>query len=271
MKNLFLVLIIVTVILAVFPTAIHADEVTIEETTPIVDVSEMETTIPEEGVAEDATTTPEETEPVETEPAEPVEQGPTLSEEIVGYIKEHLEEISVIITLILTAFYNVKKNGILNKSIGTVNNNAVTVAENSQYAINQALTNMEGVASVVTGYREEIKKMIEEFRANAAEKQTLEELIAGYKTVIEKLLTECRANSEEKQKLEQTLTEVHAHLKTAKLANVELANEVAELLVLANIPNAKKEELYARHRAAVGALAEAEKTEAITNDGQKAE
>jgi hypothetical protein len=53
---------------------------------------------------------------------------------------------------------------------------------------------------------------------------------------------------------------------------MELANEVAELLVLANIPNSKKEELYSRHLAAVGAIAEAEKTEVTINeDGQEAE
>lgn len=259
MKNLFLVLIIVTVILAVFPTAVHADEVTIEDTTPIVDVSEMETTISEE------------TEPVETEPAEVVVQEPTFTEEIVGYIKEHAEEIYVIGSIIVYSIYDKKKQKVTLNSIATVNNNAVDVATNSQRAIDNSNEKMEQMASVVVGYEEKIVKMLSAFEKNAAEKQTLEELIAGYKTVIEKLLTECRVNSEEKQKLEQTLSEVHAHLKTAKLANVELANEVAELLVLANIPNAKKEELYARHRAAVGAIAEAEKTEAITNDGQKAE
>jgi hypothetical protein len=57
------------------------------------------------------------------------------------------------------------------------------------------------------------------------------------------------------------------YIKTAKLANVEFANELAELLVLANIPNSKKDELYSRHIAAVGAIAEAEKTEVTTNDG----
>ena len=207
----------------------------------------------------------------EGEAPEIVVQEPTLTDEIVGYIKQHLEEISVIITLILTAFYNVRKHKILNKSIGTVNNNAVTVAENSQTAISQALTNMEGVTSALTEYRGEFERMLAEYRANVAEKQALEELIGEYRTEIEKMLTECQANFEAKHKLEQTLSEVHAHLKTAKLANVELANEVAELLVLANIPNAKKEELYSRHRAAVGAIAEVEKAEAITNDGQKEE
>jgi hypothetical protein len=42
------------------------------------------------------------------------------------------------------------------------------------------------------------------------------------------------------------------------MANVEFANEVAELLILANIPNSRKDELYARHLAAVNAIQEAE-------------
>ena len=93
--------------------------------------------------------------------------------------------------------------------------------------------------------------------------------VTGYKEVIENLLAEYRTSAEDKQKLEQALAEFHTHLKTAKLANVELANEVAELLVLANIPNSKKEELYSRHLAAVGAIADAEKTEVISDDNGK--
>lgn len=155
----------------------------------------------------------------------------TTADHVVGYVKEHLEEISVIITLILTVFYNMRKHKVLNKSIGTLNNNAVTIAENSN-------TTMQGVSLVVENYKTEIEALLNAFRVTA----------------------------EDKQKLEQALAEVHASLKSAKLANVELANEVAELLVLANIPNSKKEELYSRHLAAVGAITDAEKTEVITND-----
>ena len=54
------------------------------------------------------------------------------------------------------------------------------------------------------------------------------------------------------------------YIKASKLANVELANELAELLVLANIPNSKKDELYSRHIAAVAAISDAEKTEEKT-------
>lgn len=154
----------------------------------------------------------------------------TTADLVLDYAKEHFEEISVIITLISMVFYQMRKHSLLNKTIGTLNNNAVTIAENSKTEIQS---------------------------------------VTGYKANIESLLAEFRANAEEKQKLEKTLAEVQTFLKTAKLANVELANEVAELLVLANIPNSKKEELYSRHLAAVGAIADAEKTEVIADDNGK--
>jgi hypothetical protein len=160
---------------------------------------------------------------------------PTITESIVDYVKGHIEEISVIITLLLTIFYNVKKHGVLNQSIGTLNNNAITVAQNSNDAIQNALA-----------------------------------CIAGYGAKIDALLTEFRANAEEKGAQADTLAKVQHFLETAKLANVELADEVAELLVLANIPNSKKDELYARHIAAVNAIADAEKTEVNNHDGEEA-
>lgn len=164
------------------------------------------------------------------------------TEAIIQYVQEHLEEISVIATLILTVFYQVRKHASLNKSIGTLNNNAVAVSENSSSAIGQALTSVQAISDIVGGYKEEMTKLLEEVRAN----------------------------EDEKHKLAATLTTVNKYLETAKAANLELSNEVAELLVLANIPNSKKEELYSRHRAAVEAIAATEKTEVIANDEQEA-
>ena len=54
------------------------------------------------------------------------------------------------------------------------------------------------------------------------------------------------------------MTEIKSYLKTATKANVEFSNELAELLTLANIPNFKKEEIGARHLAAVNAIQAAE-------------
>jgi hypothetical protein len=146
------------------------------------------------------------------------------TELIVGYVKAHFEEISVVISLIVTAFYNIRKHKQLNRSISATNQNAIAVAENSDLAIQNALNTINGI---------------------------LED------------------NAKEKQKLEKTLNDALTYIKTSKLANIEFANELAELLVLANIPNSKKDELYSRHIAAVQAIAEAEKTEVNTDDDGK--
>ena len=165
----------------------------------------------------------------------------TMTEEVVDYVKGHVEELSVIGTLLLTIFYEVRKHGKLNGSIGTLNNNAITVAQNSAEAIKAALAGVEGIAEVVNKYKDEI----------------------------EALLGEIRKSAEEKKALEETLSHVEGLLKTSKLATLELANEVAELLVLANIPVSKKEELYSRHRAAVTAISVAE-SEVTAHDGEEA-
>lgn len=165
----------------------------------------------------------------------------TMTEEVVDYVKGHVEELSVIFTLILGIFYEVRKHGKLNGSIGTLNNNAIAVAQNSAETIKTALAGVEGIAEVVNKYKDEI----------------------------ESLLGEIRKSAEEKKALEDTISQAVGFLKTAKLANIELSNVVAELLVLANIPPSKKEELYSRHRAAVNAISVAE-SEVTAHDGEEA-
>ena len=172
-----------------------------------------------------------------------VEIGKTITESIAKWIQTNYKDISVITTLLLTIFYEVRKHGKLNGSIGTLNNNAITVAKDSATAISTALSMVEEISATVANYKEEIALVLGEIRKNA----------------------------EEKKALEDTLREVENYLKNAKLSNVEFANELAELLCLANIPNSKKEELYARHRAAVANIsdAEAEITEVTLDVGKE--
>lgn len=203
MKRIFALVLCAILMVGLFTFVASAEE------TPVVD----ETTIVETATVEE----------------------PAITETIVDYVKEHLEEISVVVTLIVTVFLNAKKHGVLNTSIGTLNNNSVSIAQN-------ALAEVTRVSSVVGEYTEKI----------------------------EAFLTECRANAEDKEKLAGMLAKADTFIETAKLANKELANEIAELLVLANIPNSKKDELYARHLAAVNAISAAENTEVIHNDGEEA-
>lgn len=236
MKRILAFIVCTLLLMGAMSVMVFAEEtetIPVEETVPEPVETEPETT--------PAETTPE---PPESEPSKPsaTDHVKTITDKIVDWIIERGDVLSCVVTLIVTAFYQIRKHGVLNKSIGTLNNNAVSIAESSNSIMAVTLAEIEKVTKKVSEYDEEI--------AN--------------------LLAEVRRNEEEKQLLRQALDDVYAFLKTSKLANVELANEVAELLVLANIPNSKKDELYARHLAAVNAIAEAEKTEVKEDDGKEA-
>lgn len=191
--------------------------------------------------AEEATTEPAVTEEVtETEAVTEATPDVLTTEEIVKWVEKHLEEVIVVVSMAVMSVYQAITKLSLNKSVALCNNNAVSVVENSNDVIRYTLSKVEEASASVDRYKEEIVA----------------------------LLTEIRQSDEEKKRLETAFAEVVNYLRTAKLANMELANEVAELLVLANIPNSKKEELYARHRAAVAAIdavdnAETEVTEDV--------
>lgn len=140
------------------------------------------------------------------------------------WAEANYEKLAVVFGLILSALFSKKNIKKLLTVITTLNNNSVSVAENSTVSI------------------EDMKTVVKQ-----------------YKDSMESMLDEIRRNHEERVELETSLTEVSKYLKATRLANTELANEVAELLILANIPNSKKDELYARHLAAVNSIAEAEK------------
>jgi hypothetical protein len=170
---------------------------------------------------------------------EVVETEMTTTEKIADYLKGNAEEIIVVVLMALASLYEARVRGKMNGSIGTLNNNAITVAENSAKVIKDGLAKMETIGEKVASYEEKFTALFEEYRKTAEEKITLETLLKN----------------------------VEAFLVTAKSATLELANEVAELLVLANIPNSKKDELYSRHIKAIQDIEQAE--EAITNDGEE--
>lgn len=154
-------------------------------------------------------------------------EAPALTtEQVLDWIFENYEEITVILAVIAAALLIIERLTKVIKSIVTCNNNAVDIAVESKETTQAAL--------------DEVK--------------SLKETVATYKEEFANLLAEVRQSDVEKKKYAEALSNNESFLKTAKLANMEFANELAELLVLANIPNSKKEELYARHRAAVAAI-----------------
>lgn len=243
MKKIIAFMICMLIVVCAIPFSVYAEDI---ETTASETGSENETT-------ESAIAAPEETAGETAEDGSKENLTELLSVKFKKWVIPHLEEISVIITLIGTAFYNMRKHKLLNQSIGTMNNNTVTIAEQSSNMMTQALTGMENTALAVRGYDERIEALLD------AHKSTLED----------------------KERLEQELSELKVYLKTSTQANIEFSNELAELLALANIPNYKKEEIGARHMAAVRSIAEIESEvrspsggtmtgEVITDDGEKA-
>ena len=187
---------------------------------------------------------------------------PTVPEQIVGFIKENFEGtsfLSLAVTVVVYIFYEIKKHRGLNGSLGVLNNNAITIAKDSAKAIDEA---MARAGTIAENSGVIVQKVL-------SETASIAEVVKGYKDDIVSLLEEIRKNAEEKQSLEDMLHTVQNVLETSKMASKELADEVAELLVLANIPPSKKEELYARHRAAVDAITAAENTEVVNDDREE--
>ena len=161
---------------------------------------------------------------------EDVTEEKPITEQIVDYVTSHVEELTVIVSLIGAGIYGARSRKKMDGSIGTLNNNAISIASNSTTIVEKALARVDEIAGVVNTYGEKMSALMDEIR-----------------------------NSEEEKKaLKDALTKVESYISTAKLATVEMANEVAELLCLANIPNSKKDELYARHTKAVHELEAAE-------------
>lgn len=225
----------------VFEGEVPEGETTPEDETP----TEEEILPPEETPEEPAdppVETPEETPEADESIKDTVMEGldeaekdeiEAIADKIVKYVEAHLDTISLFFTVIISIFYQIKKHASLNKTIGVLNNNSITVAENSKKSISEMMVEMTEVGNVVKGYKE-----------------STEELLKAYKQT-----------AEDNKALQARLAEFETYLKNSKKANVEFSNELAELLVLANIPNSKKEELYARHRAAVTLIDTAEVTE----------
>lgn len=164
----------------------------------------------------------------------------TVTENIVDYVVANIDKVVVIIVMAAYSIVESRIRGKMNGSIGTLNNNAIAIANNSASAINTAMDKVENVANRLKQYEDKFEALLEEIRVS----------------------------EEEKKALKDALVKVESYLNTAKLANIEFANELAELLCLSNIPNAKKDELYSKHLEGVHKLETAE--EVKSDDGTEA-
>jgi hypothetical protein len=175
------------------------------------------------------TETPEEEQPpIEEEPApdnNPTSDIPPFDEyaaavtdEVAKWITDHITDIGTIVALIGYGITLFAKFKSMIKSVTTLNNNAVTIAGQSKTSV---------------------------------------EAVTAHDAAIVALMNKYQTCEEEKKLLMDRLTALDNYLKVNADANIEFANELAELLGLSNIPNYKKEEIGAAHLERVKAILEA--------------
>ena len=284
-----LILMLCAILFCCVPLMVSAEEVPpetteTEETTPgteetptdTEEVSPTEETPPaEEAPPVEETPTEDVVPPVEDPPAEDVPEEPemTLPDKIVNFITTNYDSSTLIgfaITLIVYLIYGIKQYKSLGGKIGILNNNAVKIAEDSNKAIDASFVEVKGIAensiSVVKEALGESKTAVGVMLSKA---ENLGAVVESFGTIIETFLERIGDIETDKAATRDALLEASKVMEACKKAVLEDGNMVAELLMLANIPNSKKEEIYARHLSAVNAIAEAEKSEVATDDGKE--
>ena len=169
------------------------------------------------------------TEEVVTENHNWAEVKDNISVAVVNWLYDNYDKALVTLFLLMSMLCNRVRDKKNRKDIGTLNNNAITIASDGKQFMGNALSEMQNVSGAVIQYDERITA-----------------LLAAY-----------QQSAEDRQRLEAKLVEIENYLKINADANIEFANELAELLGLANIPNYKKEELGARHVESVKAIIDA--------------
>ena len=216
MKNIFLVLIVVTIILAIFPLTTYADEVTTPEETSVVETTE-DTTTPEEITDVTEPITEPEDKPVEdvTEtPTETPTEAPTIPEDaeavsLLTRIQEAWEkgEITNVISLAFDAaliiFVSIlKKSGGKNKveMVAALKNTKDTTVKSVNdliAAANDVVKAVEGeggMKSIINGFKDDVNQQIEEIKEIDKEKlegygKELESTMAAVKLLADMLQT----------------------------------------------------------------------------------
>lgn len=155
---------------------------------------------------------------------EPQEVTP-ISAQIIAFLEQHIDSASILSlvgTAIVYIFYEIKQRKMLKGSIGTLNNNAVQIATKSVESVGEAF----------------------------AKAQTMLDAIQTVKEDFTALMDEVKKSSEEKETLADTIQSVNAFMKALATAMKEISAEELDILMAANIPTAKKSDMYERHKEA---------------------
>lgn len=153
----------------------------------------------------------------------------TVGSKVEAWVIANAEEIGVALTVISFIIDNRREKKKIKKDMSVMNNNAITIAKEGSAHMTASEIAINNAAAAVLAFEKRITEIIEKYGEAA----------------------------EAKKILEVEIVEIKEYCKVLAESNQEFANEFAELLSLANIPNYKKEEMGARHRARSLAIKEA--------------
>lgn len=159
------------------------------------------------------------------------EQSP-VSAQIIAFLEKHIDSTSIIslaVTVVVYIFYEVKQRKMLKGSIGTLNNNAVQIANTASEVVAKSFSEAQNMLAAMNAQKEEFAALIVDFST---------------------FLGDIKKSAEEKKSLEDTLHSVNAFMHALAAAVKENSDEICDILMAANIPTAKKSDMYERHKEA---------------------
>lgn len=223
MKRIIKLLIAILCLMVIcLPLNVYAEDVPADVTTAVADNEVI----------------PEEDAPVAEAPEEILEDKggfnwqevkDTIGSKIEVWVIANAEEIGVVLTVISFIIDNRREKKKMKKDMSVMNNNAITIAKEGSAHMTASEEAINNAAYAVLKFESSITDIINKYGETAKAKKILEAEIIELKEF-------CKVLAE---------------------SNQEFADEFAELLALANIPNYKKEEMGARHRARSLAIKEA--------------
>ncbi len=230
MKKIVAIIIFILFLLVMPFSTYAADDssgdVSVEDTVVTPEVSEDS----EKSDIESVTSTPFEPD-IDASVEEKKETDKVLTDEIEQFFERYGVEIGKFITIIAGLFTLLKKCKTLIKSARTMNDNTIKISEENAVIMSRARDTVQVVSDALVNYENQISAIIGKYEKSEQENELLREILLN----------------------------VNDNFKTFSEANIEFSNELAELLGLANIPNYKKEEIGARHLAAVKSIKAATK------------
>lgn len=234
MKKLIVLIMVCIITLSMVMTC-YAEEV-------IADVESGEII---KGVVDDSNT---ESDVLPDDVAEDIEnaKAETWSGAFLGFIKENFTESSLIAFALALASFCIEhfsSNKNLKKHIGILNGNAIEIAETSAKKTDDNTQQLQLMKEQMTAWQE-----------------ALEGKISLTLNVVTK-------TAEEREALEAALAKNNDLMNKAVIALMENSDEIANLLLMSNIPTSKKEEMYNNHYEAVKAI-KGVVSEVNTGDGE---